>query len=386
MVINDDAFLVINNGGKVVLENSASNALQTLGTGGNILTASEDDEVIWDIGTATGTYTLPWTTSSSVKIPLELDITSAGTGSGSFHFSTYPTANDNTPYPTGVTNTNSEVIGSADASAYAIDRFWIISPESYTATPDATLSFTYDPTEMGGTNTITEANLQAQTWDSGNTRWSNSLFGTQSGSAVSNAVVPSANFFSAWTLVSNDVPLPVELISFLGELNDKDQVQLSWVTISEENNDHFVVEKSYDGIDFQPVVFIKGMGTTSEMTSYAALDDEVANGQSYYRLKQVDFDGQYSYSQVILIEKLADEVLLAYPNPFSDQLFVTTNQNSLVPIQIRVFNALGELSQEHQMESNQATLNTATLPQGMYIVIISTEDRAVYKELKLSKL
>ena len=163
--IHNNAYLVINN--------SAANAITTLGTGGNIISEGEFNRIKWNIGTAIGIYTIPFTKSPTNKIPFTINITTAGAGSGSILFSTYGGAdwNNLTYKPSDVANMGD--INGANNSAKVIDRFWLIDAISYTTKPTATFAFTYLDAEWAtnGGNNITEANLGAQRFNSTAGTW-----------------------------------------------------------------------------------------------------------------------------------------------------------------------------------------------------------------------
>ncbi len=91
--------------------------------------------------------------------------------------------------------------------------------------------------------------------------------------------------------------LPIELVSFEATAQEK-EVALTWVTASELNNDYFTVERSADGSSWEVVLTKQGAGTTTQRTEYNALDSRPLAGLSYYRLKQTDFDGKFSYSSI----------------------------------------------------------------------------------------
>jgi hypothetical protein len=101
-------------------------------------------------------------------------------------------------------------------------------------------------------------------------------------------------------------PLPIELIEFKAKQINK-SVELNWITASEKNNAFFTVERSKDGEDWDPVSFINSQGNSSTHQYYKTYDYSPFTGNSYYRLKQSDFDGSYSYSNVILLNMISDE-------------------------------------------------------------------------------
>jgi hypothetical protein len=112
--------------------------------------------------------------------------------------------------------------------------------------------------------------------------------------------------------------IPVELTSFSASVADY-TVILSWTTASEINNSHFEVERSIDNQNFSVIGNVSGKGTTTEINSYSFTDNSISESKYFYRLKQVDFDGSFEYSDVIEIDiNITDYVLHQnYPNPFN---------------------------------------------------------------------
>ncbi|MGB3948412.1 MAG: gliding motility-associated C-terminal domain-containing protein, partial [Bacteroidia bacterium] len=211
--ISDSAYLVI--------DNSNTNAITTLGTGGNIVSEGEFNVVKWNIGTATGNYVVPFTTASSVKIPLALNISVAGAGaSGAILFSTYETSSDsNIVYPSDVTNMSS--LCTSDNSLFAVDRFWRIDAGSYSTKPTPIIDFTYDDAvnELAGANTIVENNLQAQRFNSTINSWETpvNLFGVANGTLnmVSGVSVNPIDFYQSWTLIDTTCMMVTKTVNLL---------------------------------------------------------------------------------------------------------------------------------------------------------------------------
>jgi len=125
-------------------------------------------------------------------------------------------------------------------------------------------------------------------------------------------------FTLANTLLSK--PLPIELLSFTAA-PEGTAVKLSWSTASELNNDYFVVQHSVDGETWEDVLTEKGAGDKSTRTNYEGTDNRAHLGTSYYRIKQVDRDGKYSYSQIKRVEVAEKLGLKAYPNPVTSGSF-----------------------------------------------------------------
>lgn len=126
------------------------------------------------------------------------------------------------------------------------------------------------------------------------------------------------NTTSNWVLYAMDNAterLPITLISF-DVYSMGDQVQLEWATADEENNDFFTIERSVNGIDFQTLMTLDGAGNSAGRIDYSVIDAFPLEGRSYYRLKQTDFNGQFSYSEVksVFMDNVSHKVQL-YRNP-----------------------------------------------------------------------
>lgn len=380
VVINNNGYVVIDNSAYVVLANPNPNALTTIGTGGNIVSEAETDVVQWEIGTTTGTYTIPWTTNSGVKIPLTINKTTAGTGAtAEFVLSTWETATDlNIPIPSAVNNMN---YNGVDRSLFVMDRFWHIDALSYAAKPDVTLTINYDPSanEMGGTNTITESNLLAQRFNTGLNHWeSYNLYGTNDAGndRVTNITIPSADFFEDWILVDATNPLPVELISFDATCNDS-KVELNWVTASEINNDYFIVEKSYDAVNYFELTTIKGNGNSNKTNYYSSYDMSPSNGVTYYRLKQVDYNSGVNYHNTVSVNCNANEFEVTQwrfnTNSLTFNVSTTIDEN----LTIFLYDYSGKLVESEFKKiyegNNLLRLNNLNLASGIYLLSIVGE-------------
>lgn len=378
VVLNDDAFLNITNGAFLVIDNPNANALSTAGAGGHIVSEDEGNRIRWNIATSTGNYVLPWSTNSNVKIPLEVNVGTAGSGAGAIDFSTYETTTDaNTPWAPGITNMDNGGFGDALA---AIDRFWLIDTANYTTNPAVTISFGYDDAsnELGGTNTIVEGNLVAQRWNPNVNNWEGRTFGSADAVAnrVSNSIVSANDFYPVWTLVDRNAPLPAELTAFDVNCNTE-SVEVTWSTASETNNDFFELEKSYDGLNFFHAETVLGSGTSSWTNRYRVTDPGMANGITYYRLKQVDFDGTTSYHPIAATTcktsglevgpvRVSHELLAFNVEAEEEEiltLYLYTNHGSLVATKtVAIFPG-----------QNNVALNQLNLSAGIYLLSVAGE-------------
>ncbi len=137
-------------------------------------------------------------------------------------------------------------------------------------------------------------------------------------------------------------PLPVELTNF--EVTQEDQnTLLSWTTASEKNNAGFEIQKSKDGGDWQKIGFVEGNGTTDELSKYHYRDSNPFPGINYYRLKQIDFDGESSFSDVEAIEfsRIKDQVNI-YPNPSTSNVNIQLDNPLKQIMEITLYDNLGQ--------------------------------------------
>ncbi len=114
-------------------------------------------------------------------------------------------------------------------------------------------------------------------------------------------------------------PLPIELISFTAR-KESHQVVLEWTTATEINNDYFSIERSANGVDFYVIGHLNGSGNSNRLINYSYIDISPLSGNNYYRLKQTDYDGTFSYSEIVVVNH-HEEFLLTiniFPNPVKD--------------------------------------------------------------------
>lgn len=178
---------------------------------------------------------------------------------------------------------------------------------------------------------------------------------------------------------SINTPLPVELLYF--DANAKEnKVQLEWKTVTEINNDYFEVLKSVNAENWEKIAVIQGAGTTTTEVTYETYDNNPYAGTSYYKLKQVDFDGAYEYSDIraVRFEENSMSTISLYPNPSSDGNFTITKSNT--PFnngdKCILYNALGQVIQQHAFKNETQTFDfTIKNGAGIYIATINTGEK-----------
>ncbi|MBX0332190.1 T9SS type A sorting domain-containing protein [Pontibacter sp. HSC-14F20] len=170
------------------------------------------------------------------------------------------------------------------------------------------------------------------------------------------------------------IPLPVELVYFTATVRNN-QAHLEWLTASELDNDRFEIERSLDARSFEMVGTVKGKGTTSLESKYTFTDRTPVQGTVYYRLKQVDLDGQFAYSNVIAVNAkgLARELATqAYPNPFQDVIKVTLTAPEAQVAAMTIYDINGRrvMTKDLDLDAgvNMLELKLNQLQSGMYIL------------------
>jgi|GEM_PF-3343526 len=175
-------------------------------------------------------------------------------------------------------------------------------------------------------------------------------------------------------------PLPVELVSFTAQLRDS-KVQLNWVTASEKNNRGFEVQRSQDGRQFSVVLFKEGRGTTSARTSYDAVDAQPLPGVSYYRLKQIDNDGVFAYSPVVIVQNDGLTKASFFPNPTTGKLTILLPKIQTTDAQrVRILDLTGRVVREEALPTN-GEVDMSALQAGTYVVTVGSGKQQVTQRI-----
>ncbi len=208
-----------------------------------------------------------------------------------------------------------------------------------------------------------------------------------------NQYQPSSGSFNWRTRIANiDYTIPVELVSF--EANSiKDEVELSWRTATETNNQGFEIQRMDNTGEYEQAGYVAGFGTTSEPKSYSFIDSKLDAGNYTYRLKQIDFDGSFEYSSEVNVEvdlPLQYALEQNYPNPFNP----STNISYSIPedgfVKLAVYNLLGEevatlVNTFQKADRYEINFNASSLSSGVYVYKIESPNYVASKKLVLMK-
>lgn len=275
---------------------------------------------------------------------------------------------------------------------------------SYTVT-DATASnswYQYQMSTDGGT-TYTNIGSPAQATFTGTsyTLYYNIGVVTQSMNGYKYRVVVSTDpsglsnttcgFTNEYTLVvPSCAPAPVSLVSFTGKYSNGSST-LEWTTSQEINNKEFELLRSTDGLKFDRIATIAGAGNSAIAKNYKYMDAISGSGYVYYRLRQIDFDGKSTMSNIVRLNMGKDETakMELYPNPFSKAFTVSFTADRTAKATMQLVNMRGQVVYNTFINvnkgSNAIQMNDIpNLPAGIYQVIVSNEDmRLITKTQKL---
>lgn len=234
--------------------------------------------------------------------------------------------------------------------------------------------------------------------------------GTQVGDDVTNSGLTSGNNIDSWmfyggssTLPSNNsarlylenihwlngfggAVLPVTYMSFEAEAIGQ-SVALQWATSTESNNDYFALERSIDGEHFEEIGIVQGNGNSNEIINYSFLDKAPFNGTNYYRLKQVDFDGQYAYSTIVDAKITGNifSVFELFPNPTEGSVHIHANLESGETASYTITDLNGKIWKEGNfkeiLNGHTLVLSTEDMPAGVYLVSLQSKSFQTVKKL-----
>lgn len=172
--------------------------------------------------------------------------------------------------------------------------------------------------------------------------------------------------------------LPIKLSSFSGECKG-DETYLYWTTSSEINNDYFSIERSSDGYNFYEIATKNGAGNSNIANHYHFIDDSNINSVFYYRLKQVDFDGNFSFSNTISTNCFTDNFSI-YPNPSSGTLNINIPTSNPIN-KIIIFNSIGQIIDKFKMNHSIKKIDISKYANGLYqIQFIGSNQQLITKK------
>lgn len=288
--IDNTSYISLKNGGNVYIEDTSVNAIYSSG-GGFYVGDTLGGFVEWNIQDNKGVYEIPLLSNDNVYLPVVLNITYPGSGT-SVKFSSLDTA---VKTFTSYYNANS------------IGRYWTLDFSNFSSRPSGTITLNYD---INSTPYL-YSDLITKYYNNSNI-WTDISLGVYSPGIVT-FPIGTYNSNKKWTLVNTSFPLPVTLLFFKGINVENKYSHLTWSTALEIDNDGFYIEKSVDAINFESIGLVKGKGNSTVLNSYNFDDYYVELYKTYYyRLKQVDYDGKFEYSNIISVDFNGTKTVIEY--------------------------------------------------------------------------
>jgi hypothetical protein len=210
--------------------------------------------------------------------------------------------------------------------------------------------------------------------------------------AVPGATLANNRRFTFATINRTQTPLPIELLSFTAKEVGQN-VKVNWETATEINNDYFSLERSSDGQNFLQIATVDGAGNSSANLQYQYMDHQPLDGVSYYRLKQTDYDGNYSYSSLktVSINDALDLNVTIYPNPTSENQssFVNFIGNAEELISLAIYDISGKIIYQKEIQLLASGNTTIELKHhfsaGMYFINATSKSGTSYNQKLIVK-
>jgi len=370
--------------------------------------ANNPSIIKWTMGTAASTttatcYVFPFGKSTSSRTPIPLTIDKSATGAtvdvsvatraASGGSSNLPW--DSTTAVPYVSSMPSLFVGpNPAADSNTVDRWWEIGASPAPLLVDS-IQFSY----VGSENTLqpTYRNLPIKAQDWTGTGWAKGITtpcaycynGVSAAGTIGIAVlrIDTIGAYQPWVLTSVSHPLPIELLYFTAKLKEG-KVDVNWATASEINNEIFYVERSKDGQVFEDIGSRPGAGNSTMNIYYSMVDPQPYAGLSYYRLRQKDYDGKVSYSDMVsILNRDKGSAWYVFPNPATDKIKIASSgSEELQNATFGLYSPEGTLVRTISLDAKSQSvveLDIHDLSNGVYFGRISNEyNQQVFKIVK----
>ncbi len=378
---------------------------------GTALYATNPSKIKWTFGTAATisaatNYNFPFGVSTSSRIPIPVTIGKKVSGTtvdvtiATRHSPGDVSPSDNRPWDDVTAVPQVSVMPSLfvavnpAADSNTIDRWWEVGA-SVTPFLIDSIRFSYQGIENTMNPAYQTGAVKAQDWtgsgwDKGVTLPCAYCYSGVTGAGVIGVAVLRSDTlltYQPWVLTSVTHPLPIKLISFTGKLNDG-KVDLNWITASEINNKYFYIERSRDGKVFEDIGIKDGAGNSTVTLYYSFIDGQPYSGLSYYRLRQEDYDGTVSYSELVpILNKDKGAAWYVFPNPATDVIKIANSgSDHLQNATFNLYNPEGTLIKTISLDAkNQSVVKVdiSDLAKGVYFGRVTDDfNQQVFKIVK----
>jgi hypothetical protein len=364
IIINNSGGITLSGVGTISIGHNLTFSAGLLTTGTNILYVNDNATVT---GATTGTYIDGFCGkigNDAFTFPIgkngeyaPLSITAPSIVTDQFTASYYK-SNPLTAFPTATLGLGIDHISGTE--------YWILDRTTGSSSVSLSLNFGTRSGEISNLSAIRVAHLTGNVWtDVGNAGTSGR---TDSGSVLSTAL----NSFSPFTTASSTAEnsLPISLLYFKPYVVDK-EVKLVWETASELNNDFFSIEKTIDGEIWQNIGRVGGAGNSSKKQQYHFTDADVTNGIYFYRLKQTDYNGNYTYSDIenVYLNSHEKNAVDIFPCPVNKDLSISIFDIRSKTIHVKIWSTIGSLLFDEIIEFEQLySVDLTDYTNGVYFI------------------
>lgn len=354
---------IITNNNKLIYQNTASH-----------IGFSDDSHIVGTVAKIGNTsFTFPVGDGTYMR---EVSITAPSNPTDRFECS-YIHADPNPTYPDNALDLTLDHISSCE--------YWMLNRTNGSSNVKVKLS--WDSNTSCGVTVLNE--LRVAKWDG--SVWLDLGNGATTGNTTAGTIETSSavTSFSPFTLASSTSanPLPITLLNFDAIYNKAyRKVDLTWQTYSEINNDYFTIERSQNGEDWEFVSTLDGAGFSQGIRAYESEDIEPFSGLSYYRLKQTDFDGNYTYSAIrsVTIDDEQQHVFQIFPNPVINALNLASNEFPISSYQLIDGNGQTIEKITLQEDQFQTTIDMSGFANGLYYLVVFDDNHS--ESFKISKI
>ncbi|HNY44817.1 MAG TPA: T9SS type A sorting domain-containing protein, partial [Bacteroidales bacterium] len=262
---------------------------------------------------------------------------------------------------------------------------WLLTSTS--STPNVTLywntaSDVVEPNDL----VVAHYNASSSCWEN---KGAANITGNANAGSVTNAI-PFTSYSPITLGTKTEInPLPVELTLFSAECDNNNNVQLYWTTASEINNDYFEIQRSTDDLAWEVIETVQGAGFSNTSLNYDYLDRENPNANTYYRLRQVDYDGRSKFSDIISIRcenNMEKPTISIYPNPFNSILNIEFKNWDMKSAEIELVDITSRTIKTWKLENTLQNfvyeVNLNNLHPAMYMLKIKTSNGVIMRKIE----
>ena len=359
------AQISLTNGSYVYVQDGTTTAIQSAGTSGFYVPDNGLGYVEWNTQSNTGNYTIPFVSTSGSNVPVNISITS-------------------TTNPGTLKASNVDVSAGFPIwkDANSINRYWTIDFSGYSTLPSGTVTVNYLTSDVPVFFPLLVTKYyNTNTWQWTNNELATINYTTKTSTLPINSYLQTNNAYHTWSLINPISALPITLVNLYTISVENKFIDVVWQTSTEINNLGFIVQRSIDGSNFDSIGWVNGNGNSTQTQYYQFYDYTVfPNILYYYRLKQIDNNGNYTYS-FIKSGKIYDDFISVsnfMPNPSISSSRIIINTMTPKTVYIKIYDIIGRQVGDQTLQTtqfqNSISFDTQELSPSTYIFIISIDN------------